>query len=107
MSPVTEVRTAPPAGPVHRRLHQLPTAAVVVVLLTGLGGVSFDHWRKGAIVMGGAPLLAALVRLLLPAREAGPLAVRSRAFDVVLYALVGGAVVALAIAVPTYYHHHL
>lgn len=95
-----------PAGPVRRRLHQLPTAAVITVLVTGLAGVSANHWRKGAIVIGGAPVLAALLRLLLPAREVGPLIVRSRAFDVVLYLVVGSGVVGLAKVLPTYYHAH-
>jgi hypothetical protein len=96
-----------PSRPVRRRLHNLPTVAVFVVLAVGLAGLTLDHWRKGAQVVGAAPLLAALLRLVLPAREAGPLAIRSRGIDVVLYAGAAVAVVALASVVPTYYHHHI
>jgi len=45
-------------------------------------------------------LFAALARLLLPARRVGLLVVRSRAFDVVVLAGMGMALVVLAIVVP-------
>ena len=93
-----------PHAPVRRRLHDLPTVAVVAVLVLGLVGVSLDHWRKGAIVIGVAPLLAAALRLVLPAREVAPLAVRGRGFDVVLLGCLGAAVIVLAYLVPVYYH---
>jgi Protein of unknown function (DUF3017) len=102
--PATRERQAPPRARVGRRLHDLPTVAVIGVLLLGLVGVSLDHWRKGSIVIGTAPLLAAALRLVLPAREVAPLAVRSRGFDVVLLGCLGVAVIALAYLVPVYYH---
>jgi hypothetical protein len=95
-----QVRTAP----VRRRLRDLPTLAVLGVLALGLVGVSLDHWRTGAIVIGVAPLLAAALRLVLPAREVSPLVIRGRTFDVVLLACVGVAVIVLAYVVPVYYH---
>ncbi|MFL6138236.1 MAG: DUF3017 domain-containing protein [Frankiaceae bacterium] len=96
--------TTAPGAPVRRRLHELPTLAVIGVLALGLVGVGLDHWRKGAIVIGIAPLLAAGLRLVLPAREVAPLAVRGRGFDVVLLACLGLAVIVLAYVVPVYYH---
>lgn len=92
------------ARPVRRRLHEAPTVAVVGLLALGLVGVSLGHWRVGAVTIGVAPLLAAFFRLVLPAREAGLLAIRGRTFDVVLLAGLGSAVVALAWVVPVYYH---
>jgi hypothetical protein len=106
--PTTSAPPAPadgsPSAPVRRRLRHLPTVAVIGVLALGLVGVSLDHWRKGAIVIGVAPLLAAALRLVLPLREVAPLAVRSRGFDVVLLGCLGAAVIVLAYLVPVYYH---
>jgi hypothetical protein len=45
-------------------------------------------------------MVAGLLRLLLPVRRVGFLAVRSRPVDVVLLAGVGAAVVAVALAIP-------
>jgi hypothetical protein len=84
-------------------LHHTPTVAVIGVLAIGLLAVSLDHWRKGAIVLGGAPLLAAVLRLTLPPREVPYLSVRSKGFDVVLLATVGAVLIGLAVVVPVYY----
>jgi len=45
-------------------------------------------------------VLAALFRLVLPARRAGWLAVRSRTLDVLIFGSLGVALAAAAIAVP-------
>ena len=100
----SQVGGSAPARPVRPRLHGLPTLAVVAVAAVGLLGVSLDHWRKGAIVIGAAPVLAAVFRLVLPARETGLLTIRSRGFDVVVLTLTGAAVIVLALVVPVYYH---
>jgi hypothetical protein len=76
---------------------------VIGVLAIGLIAVSLDHWRKGAIVLGGAPLLAAVLRLTLPPREVPYLSVRGKGFDVVLLATVGAVLIGLAVVVPIYY----
>ena len=95
--------TDPSSGrPARRRLHELPALAVLGLLAVGLVGVSLDYWRKGAILMGAAPLLAAVLRLVLPARETGLLTIRGRRFDVVLLTATGVAVIALAWVVPVY-----
>jgi len=90
--------------PVGRRLHHLPTLAVMAVLCVGLIAVSLDHWRKGSLVLGTAPLLAAVLRLVLPSREVAFLTVRGKGFDVVLLAGLGAVLIALAEVVPVYYH---
>ena len=54
------------------------TAAVgIVIVWTG-------DWRLGIRCLAGALCFAALLRLVLPARDAGMLAVRNRLFDAVL-----------------------
>ena len=52
----------------------------------GLLVVTFGHWRRGLVVIGLALVVAAVLRLLLPERRVGFLAVRSRPVDVVLMA---------------------
>ena len=70
-------------------IRQLPLLAVLVAVGVGLLAVAFDHWRKGLIVVGLALLGGAVLRLLLPERRVGFLAVRSRPIDVVLLAGAG------------------
>ncbi|MEX5717268.1 DUF3017 domain-containing protein [Geodermatophilus maliterrae] len=79
-------------------LRQLPLFAVLVVVAVGLAMVALEHWRRGLLVVGLALVGAALLRLVLPLRRVGFLAVRSRPVDVVL---VGGAGVALTVLVLT------
>lgn len=75
---------------------------VIVPVLSGLAIIVFsdDFWRLGCLVVGSALGFGALIRLALPGRAAGLLQVRSKAFDVVLMALCGAAIIALAIVVP-------
>jgi hypothetical protein len=81
-------------------VRQLPLLAVLVVVGAGLLLVTFEHWRWGLVVVGLAIVGAALLRLLLPVRRVGFLAVRSRAVDVVLLAGAGIALTAVALAIP-------
>jgi DUF3017 family protein len=81
-------------------LRQLPLFAVLVAVAVGLGMVAVEHWRRGLLVVGLALVGAGLLRLVLPVRRVGFLAVRSRPVDVVLMAGTGIALSALALAVP-------
>jgi hypothetical protein len=81
-------------------IRQLPLLAVLVVVGLGLLLVTFDHWRRGLVVMGVALLGAAVLRLLLPVRWVGFLAVRSRPVDVLLLTTAGVALTAIALAIP-------
>ncbi|MGY1834097.1 DUF3017 domain-containing protein [Blastococcus sp. SYSU DS0510] len=81
-------------------VRQLPLLAVLVVVGFGLLLVTFEHWRRGLVVIGLAMVGAALLRLLLPVRRVGFLAVRSRAVDVVLLAGAGITLTAVALAIP-------
>jgi hypothetical protein len=81
-------------------LRQLPLLAVLVVVGLGLLLVTFGHWRRGLVVMGVALVLGAVLRLLLPVRRVGFLAVRSRPVDVLLLSGAGLALTAVALAIP-------
>lgn len=81
-------------------VRQLPLLAVLLAVGAGLLLVTFEHWRIGLVVVGLSLVGAALLRLLLPVRQVGFLAVRSRAVDVVLLAGAGLALTGVALAVP-------
>jgi hypothetical protein len=66
----------------------------------GLGIVSHGDWRLGVKWIGASLVVAALVRLALPAREAGMLAVRRRLTDVGILAAVGVALWFLSTSIP-------
>ncbi|MBT1192833.1 DUF3017 domain-containing protein [Rhodococcoides kroppenstedtii] len=79
--------------------RQIPVLVVVGVIVAAVVLVLADRWRRGAFVFGIAVLVAAGLRLLLTEDRVGILAVRSRAFDAFSLALVGGAVVWLAVSI--------
>jgi hypothetical protein len=81
-------------------VRQLPLVAVLAVVAVGLALVAVEHWRKGLTVMGLALVGAALLRLFLPERRVGFLAVRSRPVDVVLLAAAGLALTIISLAIP-------
>ena len=81
-------------------VRQLPLLAVLAVVAVGLALVAVEHWRKGLTVMGLALVGAALLRLVLPERRVGFLAVRSRPVDVVLLAAAGLALTTISLAIP-------
>ena len=82
-------------------LRQLPLLLVLLVVGLGLLLVAFQHWRMGLVVMGLALVGAGLLRLILPVRQAGFLAVRSRPVDVVLLAGTGLALTVIARTIPS------
>jgi hypothetical protein len=81
-------------------VRQAPLLAVLVAVGIGLLVVGFGHWRRGLVVIGLSLVGAGALRLFLPVRRVGFLAVRSRPMDVVLLAGTGLllTVVALSIA---------
>jgi hypothetical protein len=81
-------------------IRQLPLLAVLITVGVGLLMVTFEHWRKGLVVVGLALVGGAVLRLLLPVRRVGFLAVRSRPVDVVLLAGTGLALAVIALAIP-------
>ena len=81
-------------------LRQLPLLAVLVVVGVGLLVVTVGHWRSGMVIVGLALIAAAVLRLLLPVRRVGFLAVRSRPVDVVLMAGTGLTLTVIVLTIP-------
>ena len=79
---------------------QLPAAGVLAVAALGLLLAAVVDWQIGAFVMGLALLGAAGLRLTLPARAAGWLAVRTRTLDAAVLLALGFAIVVLANTIP-------
>ncbi|MGI9002660.1 MAG: DUF3017 domain-containing protein [Pseudonocardia sp.] len=82
-----------------RLLVHAPSTLVLVIAAAGMIRVLTQHWREGAALLGGALLVAAVLRVLLPVDRVGLLAIRSRAVDVLCYALFGVAMVVLAVTI--------
>ncbi len=81
-------------------IRQAPLLAVLVMVGLGLLVLAFDHWRTGIVIIGVALMGAAVLRLLLPVRRLGFLAVRSRPVDVVLLAGTGVALTVIVLLIP-------
>jgi hypothetical protein len=79
---------------------EVALGTVLLVVLVGLALVGQDHWRRGLLLVGGGLLLGAAVRLLMPGRTVGLLAVRGRVFDTIVLAALGVAVLVLTSSVP-------
>ncbi len=86
--PVADLRSRIPAA--------LPAALVAAIALVGMGLVLTQHWRKGAVLLGGALLVAAVLRMVIPLDRVGLLAIRSRAVDVLCYSGFGVVMMVLA-----------
>jgi hypothetical protein len=82
-------------------VRQLPLLAVLIAVGIGLLLITFEHWRRGLVVIGITLVAAGLLRLLLPVRRVGFLAVRSRPVDVVLLTGAGLALTVIALAIPS------
>jgi hypothetical protein len=74
--------------------------AILVVCGAGIAVVAGGDWRLGVRVLAGGLMAAAGLRLLLPAKDAGMLAVRHRAIDVAVLAVLGGLIWFLAGDIP-------
>jgi hypothetical protein len=73
---------------------------VLAVAAVGICIVWSGSWRGGVRVLASAVIFAAVLRLFLPARDAGMLAVRNRVVDALLLAGVGGVLLFLAATIP-------
>ena len=73
---------------------------VLAATAVGIAIVATGNWRVGIRWIAGALLFAALIRLVLPARDAGMLAVRRRWVDCLMLAGVGGLLLFLAATIP-------
>ncbi len=73
---------------------------VLAVVGISIGLVTTGSWRLGVRWFGGALIFAALVRAVLPTKDAGMLAVRRRWWDCLLLAATGAALIFLAGSIP-------
>ncbi len=82
------------------RFGQWPATLVALLIVASFGVVAAGHFRRGAVLFSGAVVLAFFLRALLPSRDAGMLAVRSRTVDLCTLAVLGLAVASLTFLVP-------
>jgi hypothetical protein len=95
------VNTADQPRRVPSTLGGLVYLVAVAVSGVGLLVVAFGPWRRGVGVIGVALLFAALMRALLPDRDAGMLRVRRhRWVDVLMLGGVGASLIVLASVIP-------
>jgi hypothetical protein len=93
--------SAEPAG--RRYPSTIGGACYLLVLAAsavGLWVTARGDWRLGVKWIAASLLAAAVVRLVLPAPDAGMLAVRRRSVDVTLLAVVGCALLFLSATIP-------
>ena len=74
----------------------VPIAAVLTLIGLGLVLIAASRFRRGATLLGAAMVLAAVLRMVVPAERLGPLAVRSKTFDI---AFTAGLAVIFAVLV--------
>jgi len=89
--------------PQERRgvLRELPLALIICGAALGLVIIGLHHFRWGNLVIAGSLLAGAFLRLVLPTRRAGLLAVRSRFTDIVTMSAMGGSLMLLALITRT------
>ncbi len=68
---------------------QLTFGLVLAVVLIGMVRIAQYHWREGTVIIGGALLVAAGLRAVLPPERTGLLGIRRRAVDVLTYGAFG------------------
>jgi Protein of unknown function (DUF3017) len=73
---------------------------ILVVTAIGIGIVWSGDWRLGIRWVAGALIAASALRAVLPAKDAGMLAVRHRLLDCLLLAAVAAALIFLATTIP-------
>jgi hypothetical protein len=103
--PMTEPLTGPigPGTPPPARderngwRSQVAFVLVLVVLAVGVVRIGLYHWREGAVLVGGALVLAGFFRAVLPPRIVGLLAVRGRLIDVLSYAALAALMLFVAL----------
>ena len=102
--PTVEDVPAESAEPEGRRypstIGGLCYLAVLAASVVGLVIITQGDWRVGVKWNAAALVVAALARLVLPAPQAGMLAVRRRSLDVLLLASVGAALWFLSSTIP-------
>ena len=85
---------------VGRRARYGPPLLVLAVAGFGLA-LLLVSFRLGALVFAASMVLALVLRILLPTRQAGLLVVRNRVIDLTVLSILAGGLVLLALIVPS------
>ncbi|NIJ14114.1 multisubunit Na+/H+ antiporter MnhB subunit [Saccharomonospora amisosensis] len=83
----------------RRLLYHLPFALVLALVGLAAARIAMYHWRQGAALIGGALLVAAVLRAALSDEQAGLLTIRSRVVDVLSYAGLGLLILFVALTI--------
>jgi hypothetical protein len=78
---------------------QLAFGVVLAVMVVAMARITQYHWREGTVIIGGALLLAAGLRAVLPPEWTGLLGIRRRAVDVLTYSTFGLLMLAVALTI--------
>ncbi|GAB3501099.1 DUF3017 domain-containing protein [Amycolatopsis cihanbeyliensis] len=83
----------------HPLLVHLPFGLVMALVAVAASRIWLYHWRQGAALIGGALLVAAVLRVVLSDEQAGLLAIRSRGVDMLSYAGLGALILFVALTI--------
>jgi Protein of unknown function (DUF3017) len=78
-------------------IRAIPITVVLAIVAAALVLIAFAYWRRGALALGLAMLLAGLLRAVLNDRTIGVLAVRGKGFDLFFYFVVAAFMMTMAI----------
>jgi hypothetical protein len=92
--------SASETGPWRQLLRdQVPFGIVLLVAVAGIVRLVEYHWRQGAVLLGAALLVAAVLRAAFPDERAGLLRVRGRVIDVLSYAALAACMMFVAFTI--------
>jgi multisubunit Na+/H+ antiporter MnhB subunit len=95
----TAVETRKPRRRGSALVEYLPFVVVLALVGFGLLRIAMYHWREGAVLIGGALLVAAVLRAALAHRNLALLAIRTRTVDVLSYAGLGLLILFVALTI--------
>jgi hypothetical protein len=78
---------------------QLPFLVVLLIVAVAALLIAQYHWRQGTALIGGALLVAGVLRAALPSERAGLLAIRGRPVDVLSYAALAALILFLSFTI--------
>jgi hypothetical protein len=78
---------------------QVAFGVILAVVTVAMVRITQYHWREGTVIIGGALLLAAGLRAVLPPERTGLLGIRRRALDVLTYGVFGLLMLAVALTI--------
>ncbi|QWF79498.1 DUF3017 domain-containing protein [Amycolatopsis sp. CA-230715] len=80
-------------------LTHLPFGIVLALVAIAGWRIWLYHWRQGVLIIGGALLVAAVLRVVLADSQAGLLAIRGKPVDALSYAGLGVLILFIAFTI--------